>query len=39
MSPMGREALQQAKESMGAGARDDLLSFADIIDFDEGRIH
>ena len=39
MSPMGREALQQAKETMGAGRRDDLLSFADIIDFDEGRIH
>lgn len=38
MSPMGREALQQAKETMGAGERDDLLSFADIIDFDEGRI-
>ena len=39
MSKMGREALQQAKESMGAGERADLLSFADIIDFDEGRIH
>lgn len=38
MSEMGREALQQAKEKMGAGARDDLLSFADMIEFDEGRI-
>ena len=38
MSKMGREALQQAKEQMGAGHRDDLLSFADMIDFDEGRI-
>ncbi|MEX0330902.1 MAG: DUF5069 domain-containing protein [Puniceicoccaceae bacterium] len=39
MSEMGREALQQAKNTMEAGDRDDLLSFADIIDFDEGRIH
>jgi hypothetical protein len=38
MSEMGREALQQAKEKMGAGHRDDLISFADMIDFDEGRI-
>ena len=38
MSEMGREALRQAKEKMGAGHRDDLLSFADMIDFDEGRI-
>lgn len=38
MSDMGREALQQAKERMGAGHRHDLLSFADMIDFDEGRI-
>ena len=38
MSPMGRDALQQAKEKMGAGDRADLLSFADMIDFDEGRI-
>ncbi|MGA1205482.1 MAG: DUF5069 domain-containing protein [Opitutales bacterium] len=39
MSPMGREALQAAKESMQAGHRNDILSFADIIDLDEGRIH
>lgn len=38
MSEMGREALMKAKEAMGAGHRDDLLSFADMIDFDEGRI-
>jgi hypothetical protein len=38
MSEMGREALQSAKEKMGAGERADLLSFADMIDFDEGRI-
>lgn len=38
MSKMGREALQEAKEKMGAGHRSDLLSFADMIDFDEGRI-
>lgn len=38
MSEMGREALQQAKEKMGAGDRSDLISFADMIDFDEGRI-
>jgi hypothetical protein len=38
MSEMGREALRQAKAKMGAGAREDLLSFADMIDFDEGRI-
>ncbi|MCD8483429.1 MAG: DUF5069 domain-containing protein [Verrucomicrobia bacterium] len=38
MSEMGREALQQAKEKMGAGHRTDLISFADMIDYDEGRI-
>ena len=38
MSEMGREALQQAKDKMGAGDRGDLISFADMIDFDEGRI-
>lgn len=38
MSEMGREALQEAKEKMGAGDRKDLISFADMIDFDEGRI-
>ena len=38
MSEMGQAALQRAKTNMGAGHRDDILSFADIIDFDEGRI-
>lgn len=38
MSEMGREALRKAKEQMGAGDREDLLSFADMIEFDEGRI-
>ncbi|MCC5807164.1 MAG: DUF5069 domain-containing protein [Opitutales bacterium] len=38
MSKLGREALQEAKDKMGAGQRGDLLSFADMIDFDEGRI-
>lgn len=37
MSPMGREALAEAKGKMGI-KRDDLISFADMIDFDEGRI-
>ncbi len=38
MSEMGRQALQEAKESLQAGDRDDILSFADILDLDEGRI-
>ncbi len=38
MSEMGREALDDAKRKMGALARLDLISFADMIDFDEGRI-
>jgi hypothetical protein len=38
MSEMGREALADAKRKMGAEARADILSFADMIDFDEGRI-
>lgn len=38
MSEMGREALAQAKEKMGIGHRHDLVSFADMIEFDEGRI-
>ena len=35
---MGREALNDAKRKMGAENRTDVLSFADMIDFDEGRI-
>ncbi|MDX2111399.1 MAG: DUF5069 domain-containing protein [Verrucomicrobiota bacterium] len=38
MSVMGREALDGAKAKMGISHRDDLLSFADMIEFDEGRI-
>lgn len=38
MSEMGREALADAKAKMGIASRTDLLSFADMIDFDEGRI-
>ena len=38
MSPMGREALDGAKRKMGAEQRTDVISFADMIDFDEGRI-
>ena len=38
MSEMGREALRDVKRKMNAEHRDDLVSFADMIDFDEGRI-
>ncbi len=38
MSSMGREALDDVKKKMNAEDRDDLVSFADMIDFDEGRI-
>ncbi|MDR3228216.1 MAG: DUF5069 domain-containing protein [Puniceicoccales bacterium] len=38
MSEMGREALDDAKRKTGIADRDDLLSFADMIDYDEGRI-
>lgn len=38
MSEMGREALLEAKRKMGAEPRIDLISFADMIDFDEGRL-
>jgi hypothetical protein len=38
MSEMGRKALEDARQRMGAGDRTDLISFADMIDFDEGRI-
>jgi hypothetical protein len=38
MSEMGRQALQEVKDKMGIGHRQDLISFADMIDFDEGRI-
>lgn len=38
LSPMGQEAIAAAKTKMGIANRDDLLTFADMIDFDEGRI-
>lgn len=38
MSDMGRETLEATKQKMGIAHRTDLLSFADMIDFDEGRI-
>lgn len=38
MSEMGREALQEAKNKMGIGHRTDLISFCDMMEFDEGRI-
>lgn len=38
LSPMGREALDQAKRKMGIEDRDDLMTFADMIEFDEERI-
>ncbi|MDR0536425.1 MAG: DUF5069 domain-containing protein [Puniceicoccales bacterium] len=38
MSDMGREALEEAKKRMGAAHRRDILSFADMIDLDEGRL-
>lgn len=38
MSEMGREKLREVKEEMGVADRDDLVSFADMIDFDEERI-
>jgi len=38
MSEMGREALASTKAKMGIADRDDLRSFADMIDFDEERI-
>jgi len=38
MSEMGREALESAKEKMGISDRTELVSFADMIEFDEERI-
>lgn len=38
MSEMGREALTKVKKIMSVENRQDLRSFADMIDFDEGRI-
>jgi hypothetical protein len=38
MSEMGREALERAKYKMDISDRKDLVSFADMIEFDEERI-
>ena len=38
MSEMGRQALEDAKRKMKIEDRDDLISFADMIEFDEERI-
>lgn len=38
MSEMGRDALETAKKKMGIEDRSDLISFADMIEFDEERI-
>lgn len=38
LSAMGKEALEAAKAKMGISHREDILTFADMIDFDEGRI-
>ena len=38
MSDLAREKLNEVKKNLNAKDRDDLLSFADIIDFDEEKI-
>lgn len=38
MSSMAKEKLEEVKVDMGAADRDDLISFADVIEYDEGRI-
>jgi hypothetical protein len=38
MSDMALEKLEEIKADLGASNRSDLRSFADVIDFDEGRI-
>ena len=38
MSDMALDKLQEIKGDLGAGARDDLRCFADVIDFDEGKL-
>jgi len=38
MSEMGRQRLEEIKADMGIAHRTDLISFADMVDFDEGRI-
>lgn len=38
MSDMALEKLQEIKSGLGAADREDLRSFADVIDFDEKKI-
>ncbi|MEI7650758.1 MAG: DUF5069 domain-containing protein [Verrucomicrobiota bacterium] len=38
LSEMGRGVLEEAKRKMGAEQRTDIITFADMIDFDEGRL-
>ena len=38
MSSMAKEKLEEVKVDMGAADRDDLISFADVIEYDEGKI-
>jgi len=38
MHDMAKDKLQAVKTDMGADDRDDLLSFADVIELDEGRL-
>lgn len=38
MTEMGREKLKEVRMEMGIPEREDLVSFADMIDYDEGRI-
>lgn len=38
MSDVAREKLEEVKGDMGAAERADLLSFADVIELDEGRL-
>ena len=38
MSDMALDKLEEIKADLGAGQRQDLRSFADVIDFDEGKL-
>lgn len=38
MSEMGRDVIANVRRTMGAEHRTDIISFADMIDFDEGRL-
>jgi len=39
MSEMGQEKLVEVKQDMGIDGREDLRSFADVIEYDEGRVN